>query len=268
MKYPIVYSIFVSAIAMTTIQGQSLDTLYVNSRQVVSLSFETPIQKGITGSTGYTFTFNREDSENLGLLQGQDALASNLLVQTSDGLLYGFILASRANLTQLHHFVPNHKSLKNPNEPKSRTRAEQNTPRERPAMVENKFAKYCQQLLDRKRSVHQVKHQKGIRIRVLESIYHGNEVYVGFELKNSSAIPYELGLLQLYKVLGTKKRKASYQELPLLPLYMHQMPKTIGSGASARFVVVYPKFTLNEAERLQLKVLETNGNRNFTFKLR
>lgn len=99
-------------------------------------------------------------------------------------------------------------------------------------------------------------------------VYHDDHVFMVYELKNRSTVPYALGQFQLSKVLGILKRKASYQELPITPLFEFQMPKKISPGSSARFVVVYPKFTLNSEECLQVKVLEAQGNRNLTLKLR
>ena len=102
----------------------------------------------------------------------------------------------------------------------------------------------------------------------MDQVYHDDHVVMVYELKNRSTIPYELGQFQLSKVLGTPKRKASYQELPITPLFEFQMPKKITPSSSIRFVVVYPKFTLNDEERLNVKVLEAQGSRNLTLKLR
>ncbi|MFD2586075.1 DUF4138 domain-containing protein [Croceitalea marina] len=266
MKKILLFSVLLGTHTAILAQGQFLDTLYANAHQVLSLSFESPIDKGITGSEHFTFGFNREIAENLGLLQAQKGRESNLLVRTLDGNLYGFILAYRDTLSELHHFISTDQQIKKPLQKDGTGTLEKDTIRIPPDPKPD-YAQNCQKLLERQGSFHHIKRQKGLRIRMAESLYHGDKVYVVYELKNRSAIPYELGQLQLLKVLGTQKRKASYQELPISPLYFHQMPKVIGSGAKLRFVVVYPKFTLNAEERLQLKVLETHGSRNLTVKL-
>ncbi len=102
----------------------------------------------------------------------------------------------------------------------------------------------------------------------MDQVYHDDHVYMVYELKNRSTVPYALGQFQLSKVLGIPKRKASYQELPITPLFEFKIPKKIGPDTSVRFVVVYPKFTLNSEEQLQVKVLEAKGSRNLTLKLR
>ncbi len=248
-------------------KGQVLDTLYANAHQVVSLSFESPIQKGITGSANFAFSFNQEAAEKLGLLQAKEGKQSNLLVRTIDGKLYGFLLAYREDLDQLHHFIPMAHALKKPAS-KEAIDAMKTDSITIAIHTKNDYAKNCQKLLEGKRPFHHIKRQKGLRVRMAESLYYHNSVYVVYELQNRSAIPYELGQLQLIKVLGTQKRKASYQELPITPLYAYQLPETIGPGWTHRFVVVYPKFTLNKEERFQLKVLEAKGSRNLVVRLR
>ncbi|MEM6734578.1 MAG: DUF4138 domain-containing protein [Bacteroidota bacterium] len=267
MKKITLFSVLFAVFSSTIVLGQALDTLYVNAHQVVSLSFENHIQKGITGSTDFAFSFNQERAETLGLLQAQKGQESNLLVRTIDGKLYSFILAYRENLDRLHHFIPSSQQLKNPHQ-KEAIHPIENDSITITVHSKKDYAQNCQKLLDHNRSLHHIKRQKGICIRMTESLYHEDAVYVAFELKNRSAIPYQLGQLQLLKVLGTKKRKASYQELPITTLYTHHMPKVIGSDTTHRFVVVYPKFTLNKEERLELKVLETNGSRHLTVRLR
>lgn len=249
--------------------SQSLDTIYVNSHQVVSLIFPNPIRTGMTGSQNFAFSFNREHADNLGLLQADTAKTSNLLVRTTAGNLYSFILAYREHLPKLHYFIGPEQHLKNPFQPDFQTQEATGTIPKKPSPKEKDFTLLCTQLLNRESSTHKrSKRQKGIRAKVIEQIYHDNQVYMVYELSNRSTIPYDLGLFQLSKVLGTPKRKASYQELPITPLFEFQMPKQIGAGKTVRFVLVYPKFTVNSEEHLQVKVLEAQGSRNLTLKLR
>ncbi|MFD2101432.1 DUF4138 domain-containing protein [Flagellimonas iocasae] len=248
--------------------AQSLDTIYTNAQQVVSLSFPDPIQTGITGSQNFAFSFDREQADTLGLLQADKGQSSNLLVRTMTGDLYVFIIAYREHLRQLHHFIAPDQRLKNPFQPDSKMLEVSGSSQIQPSSLEKDFTRLCTQLLDQKSStLKRSKRQKGIRVKVIGQIYHDDNVYMVYELKNRSMIPYEIGLFQLSKVLGTPKRKASYQELPITPLFEFHMSEEIGAGETVRFVVVYPKFTLNEKERLQVKVLEAHGSRNLTLKL-
>lgn len=247
---------------------QTLDTIYSNDHQVVSLSFTDPIQKGMTGSPKFAFNFNREQAETLGLLQAEKAQESNLLVRTTTGNLYSFILAYREQLPQLHYFIAPDQRLKNPFQHLSNSPATHDSIQKSPIPQKKKYTLFCMQLLRKKSSIHHSKHQKGIRAELIDQVYDDDHIYMVYELKNRSTIPYTLGQFQLSKVLGTPKRKASYQELPITPLFEFKIPKQIGPSSSVRFVVVYPKFTLNVEERLQVKVLEAQGSRNLIVKLR
>ncbi|WP_149304192.1 DUF4138 domain-containing protein [Pareuzebyella sediminis] len=268
MKNHILFPIISCLLFSIQALGQTLDTIYANDHQVVALSFTDPIQTGITGSPNFAFNFNREQADNLGLLQAEKDKESNLLVRTTSGDLYTFILAYREDLSQLHYFIAPEQCLKDPFQHSSNGTSAQDSIKKTDSTKEEHFTLFCTQLLHKKSSTRHSKHQKGIQVKLMQRVYHDDHVFMVYELKNRSTIPYALGQFQLSKVLGTPKRKASYQELPITPLFEFQMPKRISKNSSVRFVMVYPKFTLNSEERLQVKVLEAKGSRNLTLKLR
>jgi hypothetical protein len=268
MKYYTLFTVIISLFFTIHAPCQTLDTIYANDRQVVSLSFTDPIQTGMTGSPNFAFNFNREQAENLGLLQAEKGQESNLLVRTTSGNLYSFILVYREHLSRLHYFIARDQRLRNPFQHPSKTLVARDSVQKIPMQQKESFTLVCNQLLHKKSSTHRSKRQKGIRVKLIDQVYHNDHVYMVYELKNRSDIPYELGQFQLLKVLGTPKRKASYQELPITPLFEFKIPEQIGPSSSVRFVVVYPKFTLNAEERLQVKVLEAQGSRNLMVRLR
>ncbi|WP_127142138.1 DUF4138 domain-containing protein [Flagellimonas marinaquae] len=268
MKYQTIFPLIILFFFTLCGTSQSLDTIYANAHQVVSLTFPNPIQTGMTGAQNFAFSFDREKADHLGLLQADKDQTSNLLVRTTAGNLYSFILAYQEDLLCLHYFIGPEQRLINPFQPDSQTKEVTGSILKKPAPQEKDFTLLCTQLLDRESSAHKwSKRQKGIRAKLIDQAYHNDQVYMVYELRNRSTIPYDLGLFQLSKVLGTPKRKASYQELPITPLFEFQIPKQIGAGETVRFAVVYPKFTLNSEEHLQLKVLEAHGSRNLIFKI-
>lgn len=267
MKNHILFPIISCLLFSIQAPGQTVDTIYANDHQVVSLSFMDSIQTGMTGSPNFAFNFNREQADNLGLLQAEKDQESNLLVRTTAGNLYTFILAYREDLPQLHYFIAPEQRLKNPLQHHSNSASAQDSIQKTASAKEEHFMHLCTQLLHKKSSTHRSKRKKVIRVKLTQRVYQDNHVYMVYELKNRSDIPYELGKFQLLKVLGTPKRKASYQELPITPLFEFQKPKQIGPSSSVRFVVVYPKFTLNTEEQLLVKVLEAQGSRNITFEI-
>jgi len=239
-------------------QNQTIDTLFANEHQIVSLFFESPIEKGIVGSDHFVFTYNQETPEPLGLLQAQKGIESNLLVLTQNGGIYSLVLAYRDSLSSFHNYIDSsHKFVKN-------TTPEKDSLSIKPTTV-NGYEKLCKQLLRNTTQFNQLKTTGNIRLKMTNSIYHNNEVYVVYEIKNASAIDYRIGQLQLLKVLGNTKRKASYQEIPVKPIHSFRMPKIVAQGNTMRFVIVYPKFTLGANQSLKTLLQEKDGSRNFTF---
>jgi len=257
MKTTVLFLFSLLNLNLIIAQFQPIDTVYANKHQIVSLNFESPIEKGITGAEHFVFTYNREESEKLGLLQAQKGVESNLLVMTKDGGIYSFVISYRDSLAVFNHFIDPTKSLRRKpinTDVKSKTQPKTNS-----------YNKLCKQLLGRTNQFHQIYTKGGIRLKMTESIYHNKEVYIVYELKNSSAIDYEIDQMELYKVIGTNKRRASYQEISIAPLHSFQMPKIVSQGNTIRFVVVYPKFTLGNHNSLKMSLKEKNGSRNISF---
>jgi len=240
---------------------QALDTLFANEHQIHSLFFDSPIQKGIVGASNYAFSFNREASENLGLLQAQKGTQSNLLVMTQDGGIYSFVVAYKKDLERFTSFISCSKKL-------NKTPEKEVLDASNPDSEQTKdFEKFCRSLLNRTKQFHQIRFHKGIRLKATESLYYGDKVYMVYEIKNASAIDYEIDQLQLFKVLGEQAKKSTYQEMPIEPMYQFQFPKKVHQGNSIRFVVVYPKFTLGKYLDLKVVLREKNGSRNIEMKL-
>jgi len=251
---PIVLAIF--GISIVSSQTQPADTLFANEHQIVSLFFDSPIEKGIVGAGHFIFTYNQETPEPLGLLQAKKGVESNLLVVTQNGNIYSLVLAYRDSLVDFHRFVDCSKSLDTPS--KLSTDKVEEIPK-----VNLDYDKLCKQLLRNTDQFHQIKTTGDIRLKMTNSIYHNKEVYVVYEIKNGSAIDYQIDQLQLLKVLGNPKRRSSHQETSIEPLHAFRMPKIVAQGNTMRFVVVYPKFTLGDDYTLKVILQERDGSRNF-----
>jgi len=234
---------------------RSLDTIYVNEHQTVSLFFPSPIQRGVTGNEQFVFSYDREDAGHLGLLQGMDGEKSNLLVITTDGMVYAFILAYVRSLPQLNYFINEAAAIG----------------LERPVSVKNEkdglmvgpkpYESLCKLLLDRESKNMGTVLSNGIRLRLEEMIYDGNVVYLIIGIKNRSDIDFEMERLDFFQVNGSKKRRASHQEISLGPLYSCNRSTLVKSGEEIRLAYVLPKFVLGKGESLKLVLEEEHGNR-------
>lgn len=262
MKYTFV--LLFNCIAIQSLSAQkSVDTLFANERQMHSIFFEHPIDKGILGASNYAFTFNREKAEPLGLLQATKGEHSNLLVMTKDGGIYSFVVSYKSELQKFTSFIPSDSRIR-PEEKKSSI--DDTTTVVIPKA--KTYEKLSRQLLNRTTQFQQIRNQNGIRLKITESIYHGDEVYMVYEIKNNSAINYNIKDLQLLSILSNNSKNASKQETLVNPLFSFQKPEIIPQGATIRFIVIYPKFTLNRKEDLKVILREKNGSRNFNTRIK
>ncbi len=273
MKFPFFSILFLSACTISSGQTSSgVDTLYANEHKIVSMFFPKSIRQGITGSTNYAFTYNREKEQYFGLLQATPGEDSNLLVITIDGEVYSYILRYSKKIDSLSYFVSQDRSIGNENyanRKRSLTKMPLHDSISPPfPSTHPSYSDLCTQLLRNPRPFNQVRYKDGVSLKVTKSIYYSNEVYFVFEITNVTEIDYEINTLDLFKVNGNKKRKSSYQELHLSPVYTHQMPKIVPKGQTYSFIYVYPKFTLSKRERLILKLDELNGGRDLVFRIK
>lgn len=123
------------------------------------------------------------------------------------------------------------------------------------------FKKFSIHLLKSNSGSIATKRKKDIKLQLQNMVYDGSEVYFVLEVNNKSKIDFEVDYLNIYRVNGNKKRKASYQKLFVQPEYKHEMPNTIKIGKSNRFVYVLPKFVLGDNEKLMMELNEEKGSR-------
>ncbi len=243
-----------------TISAQQLDTIYANNSKNVALFFPSTIRQGITGASHFVFTYNREKEQYFGLLQAQKGKESNLLTVTSDGKVYSYILKYKKELPQLNYFIKSNQSIGS-EVPKIIKQKPSIPAMNEQLLATSHYKKFSEYVLKKSKEKIATKRKKGIRLRIENMIYNADEVYLGIEIKNKSGIDFEVNYLKFFKVNGNKKRKSSYQKNELLPLYKHRFPKVIRNGKSERFVIVLPKFTLGDNERLVLELRELKGSR-------
>ncbi len=235
---------------------QTLDTIYANDKMNVALFFPEPIRQGITGTSNFVFTYNREKEQYFGLLQATPGTDSNLLAVTKNGLVYSYILKYKEELQRLNYFIATKESIGS----------------ERPVILKQRqiaqplgrldyFKKISSHLLKSNYSPIATKRKKRVKLQLQRAVYNASEIYLVLEIKNKSEINFGIDYLNIYRVNGNKKRKASYQKLLIQADYKYKMPKIIDVGQSKRYVCVLPKFVLGDNEKLEIELAELNGSR-------
>lgn len=255
MKNYIIYSIALVFSNMTIAQ-QKLDTIYANDKENVALFFPEPIRQGITGTSNFVFTYNREKEQYFGLLQATPGTESNLLTITNNGRVYSYILKYKEQLSKLNYFITPKESIGC-----ERPVILKQEPIVKPIIRTPHFKKFSKYLLKSKHESIAAKRKRGIKLQLQKMIYNTSEVYLVLEIKNKSEIDFEIDYLKIYVTNGDNKRKASYQRLEQKVIHQYKFPNQVRTGEKKRFVYVLPKFVLGDNEKLMIELEELNGSR-------
>lgn len=262
--------IFTFSLITSAQQSSKLDTLYANESHITALFFPSPIRQSITGSENFSFSYNDETAQYFGILQGSPGTKSNLLIITQDGNAYSYGLEYRKHLTATYRFVQSIESIGNekpeldtiPNV-KINNKVNSNSSKiVGPHYYRNlHFKSFSTYLVEQAYSPLKSKRKDGLVIRLLDLVYDRSEVYAIIEIENKSGIDFEVDYLKIFKVNGNKKRKSSYQKLEMCPIFEYGFPKLVRVLECKRFVLVLPKFTLGDSEKLLLELNEFHGGR-------
>jgi len=255
--------IIISTLSIKAFGQRALDTIYANEHQNVALFFPYPIQKAVTGHQGFVFTYNREKEEHLGLLQAVPGKHSNLLVITDHGTVYSFPLVYAKTLPSYNYFVTTEESIGTvrPNQDKENNNIKVMESLEK---QQERFKSRCSFLLENNPENLVTKRKRGLRFRLESMTYHGDEVYLLMDIQNKSGIDLELEHLAITTINGSKKRRASFQEIPMDMAYTYKKPQMIRAGKQQRFVCVVPKFVLGDKEKLRVQLWEKSGSRSIS----
>lgn len=260
-----------SILLLGQIRAQDLNTIGANERQVVALFFPDEIRQAVVGSSDFTFSYNKENPQHVGLLQGVKGTESNLLVITASDEVFCYVLKYSRTLDTLTYFIPRKEriGLKKPfiiSPIKNDVTIKIDSPSTKSSQTDSQnrlayYKKFSKFHLRHNGNSLQRKRKKGMVLRLKDVIYDRTEVYVLIEIKNKSGIDFEMDYLKLFKVNGNKRKKSSYQKIEMKTIYEHNLPKIIRKGESRDFVLTVPKFTFGDTEKLLLELKEYRGNR-------
>lgn len=254
------------------LEAKELDTIYANEKMNTALFFPEKIRQGIVGNSNFIFTFNREDGQTLGLLKASKGEDSNLLVITTDGNIYSYIISYAEKLDVLNHFIGLSERIGNEKRDKhSVTKTPVSVERQlvvrkeiTPETKGSELSDNCQKLLQLPERKNITKRKRGLSLGIKNMVYEKDLVYLQMEIKNTSGIDFEVDALELFKVNGNQNKKSSYQELQIKPLHIQDLPEIVKNGAVGRFIYVLPKFTFSDNEKLMIRLLESKGSRSLT----
>ncbi|WP_268225171.1 DUF4138 domain-containing protein [Sinomicrobium oceani] len=259
---------YISILSFLMFTGQimaqkPLDTLYANEGTTVSLFFPEPIRQGISGNAHFVFTYNKETPQYMGLLKAAPGADSNLLVLTTDGRVYGYILKYREKLSRLNYFISREGSIGHekgmPLTEKKPQKKEEMTVKITPYHM-NAVKKVSEYMVRQDQRMAR-KNRKGVKLILKDIQYRWEEVYISFAIENKSGIDYEVDYFRVCVENGNRRKNASYQKILQEPIYSYKFPEKVKNNQQKSFVTVFPKFTLGRQERLMVELGERNGHR-------
>jgi len=230
------------------------------------LFFPSPIRQGIVGSDFFVFSFNRDIPQYFGLLQAQPGKESNLLVITTDGSIYSYIIKYKAELTRVNYFVEPQQRIGQ--EVQNRAASAPITLKPTAAIPLSHMKAVSAQLLKRKQRLgHLTKRNYGIKLTTKNIVFNKEHLYFVFEIENKSGLDYDVDFLEVAVQSRAKGKRKSSQRIVKQPLYKHQFPSKVKKGERVRFVYVLPKFSLSNNNRVVIQLHEAQGERDLEIKI-
>lgn len=252
-----------------------LDTIYANDRMNVALIFPEPIRQGLTGSEDFVFTYNREKEQHLGLLQALPGEVSNLLVISTTGSIFSYIVKYSEELEKLNYFIAETGKIGNEIPELSEKLIEEQVlfsdskAEKELADKDPYYHDFSSQLLRSKQRIGKLRKRKdGVELKVQNIVFHNSELYFVLEINNNSPIDYEPAFLNISVETRKQGRKKSIQKLPIKPLYKFKASGLIPQGKTSRFVYVLPKFSIAEGKIVVIDLKEQQGERDIKLKIK
>jgi len=88
-------------------------------------------------------------------------------------------------------------------------------------------------------------------------------------LTNHSSIPYDLALTKYYERDNTNGKRTSIVEIEKQPFYTYESGgDRTPAGARQSVVIVFSKFTIADNKHLAIELLELNGDRQLSLKIK
>lgn len=267
MKKYIAISIFIVISALSNAQNsRKLDTIYANDQKNIALFFPQPITQGITGSTQFVFTYNREKQQNFGLLQATPGEESNLLVICGNSI-YSYIVKYKKHLKKLNYFISESESI---GELAPEVIKKVIQPELHNLSINNgkQYNKSAASLLSKKpRKPHLTERNQGIVLGIENIVFQDSELYMVIQISNKSSLDFDLNFLELSTQTRQKGKRTSVQTLLKQPLHQFNAPAMIKANQTKRFVYVFSKFSLSNDRRAVLELNEKNGARDVALKI-
>jgi conjugative transposon TraN protein len=136
-------------------------------------------------------------------------------------------------------------------------------------MSEVAIENYANSLLGKKKSIRGISNSKWGMTGKVNGIFIKNGImFFQFVLRNESAIDYDIEFIRFYIRDKKKGKRTASQEVELKALCTVGNTESVKGYVDTKIVTAFEKFTIPEAKFLAIEVMEKNGGRHLTLRLR
>jgi Bacteroides conjugative transposon TraN protein len=106
-----------------------------------------------------------------------------------------------------------------------------------------------------------------LKLSLLGIYTHNNILFIKFNVRNRSRLSYDAGWASLYIQDKKIARRSSIQQIPIVPVYMDELPFVDGNNQQ-QWVIAVPRITIPDKKQLTFELQEHNGGRHITITIR
>jgi conjugative transposon TraN protein len=239
MKQHLICIVLVSL--LTTANAQT--SISITTNKTSSLVFSTPILHVDRGAKAILVQ-GVKDAPHVLLVKAatRNFSETNLSVVTADGAVYSIAVCY----------------MEQPEEQVYRIAAKKINPQFR----------YAYSLLDNPRTINGIRDRAWQVTAEVTGIYVCEDVlYFQIRLTNQSPIDFEPELMRLFIRDRKKAKRTAVQEQELPPLLVTGKPDLIKAMSNHTMVIAVQKFTIPDAKKMLIQLMEKNGGRHLQLKI-
>lgn len=128
---------------------------------------------------------------------------------------------------------------------------------------------YSKMILNKKRTIGGIKDKKwDMQARVKGIFIKDDVLFYQLSLQNYSTIDFTPDFIRFYIRDKRKSKRTASQEVELKPIFSYKPINNIPGNQESNTVFAFEKFTIPEAKYLFIEIMEKNGGRNLTLKVK
>jgi conjugative transposon TraN protein len=190
----------------------------------------------------------------------KDFEETNLSVITSDGKLYSFLVCYNGNPAYLNVNVDSVLGQPSLNELKQKASGTFN---------EALMSYYTKLALHAGQNLHGVKTTSAKASIHLEGVYvKENALFLRLQLRNRSAINYDIDQLRLFVRDKVQTKRTAIQEKEVEPTFIEGNSTAIRANSTQSIVLAVPAFTVPKEKYMVIEMTEKGGGRNLLLKVK